>query len=73
MVHYLQFFGRAAQQTPLRLDLPLFVGLEPSLGLEWHFLAEMALSLRCSYGFYFNIYEPFRQVLYTQASWAVYF
>ncbi len=72
-VHYLQFFGDGVKAMPLNLGWPIFVGLRPSIGMEWLFYSEMALSFEGSYGFYININEPFRQTLHARASFAIYF
>lgn len=72
-VHYLQFFGDGTKAMPLNLGWPIFVGLRPTIGMEWLFYSEMALTLDGSYGFYININEPFRQVLFARASFSIYF
>jgi hypothetical protein len=73
MVHYLQFLGDGAKAMPLNLGWPIFVGLKPYMGLEWLFYSEMALLIDCGYGLYVNINEPFRRVLHTSLSFALYF
>lgn len=72
-VHYLQFLGDGTRSIPLNLGWPIFVGLKPTVGMEWLFYSEMSLSIEGSYGFYVNINEPFRQALYAQAAFAIYF
>lgn len=73
MLHYLQFFGDSVKKMPLDLGWPIFVGLKPFAGVEWIFASEIALLLELGYGLYINIYEPFRQVLYSHASLGIYF
>ena len=73
LLHYLHFLGDGTKSMPLNLGWPIFVGLKPVIGMEWLFYSEMALSLDGGYGFYVNINEPFRQVLYAQAAFAIYF
>lgn len=73
LLNYLHFLGDGAKDLPLNLGWPIFVGLRPTVGLEWLFYPEMALAIEGGYGFYLNINEPFRQILYTHASFAIYF
>lgn len=73
MLHYLQFLGQNVNLMPLNAGWPIWVGLRPSLGLEWFFYDEMALVVEGAYGCYVNINEPFRHVLYTSAAFALYF
>lgn len=73
ILHYLQFFGESAKMMPLNLDWPIFVGLKPYFGMEWLFYSEMALNVDVAYALYINIHEPFRHVLYANASFAFYF
>lgn len=72
-IHYLQFLGQGVKDIPLNLGWPIFVGLKPHLGLEWLFYAEMSLALDIAYGLYVNINEPFRRILYSSLSYALYF
>lgn len=72
-LNYLHFLGDGVKSMPLNLGWPIFVGLRPTIGLEWLFYSEMALSLDASYGLYVNINEPFRQIIHTNFSFAFYF
>lgn len=73
VLHYLHFLGDGTRAIPLNLGWPIFVGLKPSMGMEWLFYSEMALSIEGAYGLYVNLNEPFRQVLYANAAFAIYF
>jgi hypothetical protein len=72
-LHYLHFLGDGTRHLPLNLGWPIFVGLKPTMGLEWLFYSEMSLLIDGSYGLYVNINEPFRQVLFATAAFALYF
>ncbi len=72
-LHYLHLLGENTRTIPLDLGWPIFVGLKPAIGLEWLFYSEMALLLEGSYALYVNVNEPFRQVLYAHAAYAIYF
>ncbi len=73
MLHYVHFLGDGAKLLPLKLDWPIFIGLKPYFGMEWLFYSEMALNFDFAYGLYVNIHEPFRHILYANASFALYF
>lgn len=73
LVHYVQFLGDGANHLPLNLGWPIFVGIKPYIGLEWLFYSEMALLIDVGYGLYVNINEPFRRILHTSMSFAIYF
>lgn len=73
ILHYVHFLGEAARGLSLDLDWPIFLGLKPFIGMEWLFLSEMSLSTEVAYGFYVNLNEPFRHILYANASFAFYF
>jgi hypothetical protein len=73
VIHYLQLLGANAKRIPLKIDWPIFVGLKPSLGLDWLFYSEMSLSLDFAYAFYLHLSEPFRHVFFLNTAFAVYF
>lgn len=72
-LHYLHFLGEEAKNLPLGTSIPLWLGLKPTLGLEWLFFDEMALSFSVNYGFYVNLSEPFRHVSGLKLGYVIYF
>lgn len=72
-LHYVHLMGDASQKLPLNLGWPIFVGLRPFIGLEWLMGSELALIVEAAYGFYVNINEPFRHILYASSCLAIYF
>lgn len=73
LLHYLHFLGENVSKMPLDTRFPMWVGLNPFLGIEWLFFSEMSLSASLGYGFYVNLSDPFRHAFYGHLSYALYF
>lgn len=72
-IHYLHLLGNAVKNMPLDLGWPIFIGFKPYFGMEWLFYSEMSIVLEGAYGFYVNLSEPFRHLLYASIAFAFYF